>query len=251
MMYGDLAAVDTRPAIPSNAFTSSRVKFAAERLAEMARALQPGERIGRKEDVRQKIGVSHGTFNEALRLLQSEGLLTLKSGPQGGLFSAQQSPIAQFGRAVLQLDSESARVSEAVRIRAALEPLIIEDAVGVASASLVDEMHQQLNAMQHAVGAEERGLEFLRANWSLHGAIARVSSNAMLRELYVSLLDFIEGHTISVVMVGEEPMRSFHHDRYLVHRDLVEAIEGDDMAAAIAATHRHNDQLAEVTRLAE
>lgn len=237
--------------IPSNSFTSSRVKFAAEQLAEMARALQPGERIGRKEEIRQKVGVSHGTFNEALRLLQSEGLITLKSGPQGGLFCAHQSPIAKFGRAVLQLDSESARVSEAVRIRAALEPLIIEDVVGVASSSLVEEMHRHLDAMQRAVGAEELGLDFLRANWLLHGAIARAGSNAMLRELYISLLDFIEGHTLSVVMVGEEPMCSFHHDRYLVHRAIVDAIESDDMRAAMAATHRHNDQLAEVNRLAE
>lgn len=231
----------TRAAIPVNAFTSSRVKFAAERLAELSRGLRPGERIGKKEEVRQRIGVSHGTFNEALRLVQSEGLVTLKSGPHGGLFAAQQSPMAKFGRAVLQLDSEATLVSDAVRIRSALEVLVVQDAVGVSPPRLVDEMRRHLDSMLAAVGEEGDGLEFLRANWNLHAAIARASRNVMLRELYTGLLDIIEQHTLSVVMVGDASMSAFHHDRYLVHRDLVDAIENDDMAAAMAALERHHD----------
>ncbi|WUX26907.1 GntR family transcriptional regulator [Streptomyces sp. NBC_01438] len=47
--------------------------------------------------MRNQCGVSVGTFNEALRLLQSRGLVTVKPGPGGGLFSGEQSPRGPAG----------------------------------------------------------------------------------------------------------------------------------------------------------
>ena len=49
---------------------SRRPDQAAEQLAAMAMESQPGERLGTKDELRGTCGVSVGTFNEALRMVQ-------------------------------------------------------------------------------------------------------------------------------------------------------------------------------------
>src|SRR5882757_6150164 len=75
----------------------SRVDIAVDSIAAIAQAASPGARLGTKEEMRGRSGVSVGTFNEALRLLQSRGLVTVRPGPGGGLFAAQQSPMVRLG----------------------------------------------------------------------------------------------------------------------------------------------------------
>jgi len=229
----------TDGAVSSGAFSSSRVQFAAQKLSALIDEAKPGDRLGKKDEIRKTVGVSLGTFNEALRLLQSQGSILLKPGPNGGLFAAHQSPMARFGSAILQLDADAASVGEAIRIRTALESLIVEDAILSASPLDITQMRVHLGEMWDAVN-NNLGLNFLRANWHLHATIASVSRNTMLKSMYTNLLDLIEGHTISVMTVEPVPMQEFHRDRYEVHRNLVEAIASGDREAALCYVEVHN-----------
>ncbi|HEY3718019.1 MAG TPA: FCD domain-containing protein [Jatrophihabitantaceae bacterium] len=51
-------------------------------------AAPPGSRLGSKDDLRVRCGVSVGTFDEAVRLVQARGLVAMRPGPGGGLFQA-------------------------------------------------------------------------------------------------------------------------------------------------------------------
>jgi DNA-binding FadR family transcriptional regulator len=183
--------------------------------------------------------VSIGTFNETLRLLQARGLVTVKPGPGGGLFVAEQTPMARLGNAVLNFDTDRTSMAEAVRIRNALEILIVEDAIHHATAEDLAAMRESLGRMSAAV-ANDDGIGFLRANWQLHGRMAAVSPNIILHSLYVSLLDLVEGHTISVTPDGHRPLRDFHVERYLVHAGIIEAIADRDLAKATELVSEHN-----------
>ena len=154
--------------------SASLADQAAEAIARLIAGLDPGSRLGTKDDLRAQVGVSSGTFNEALRLLQARGLVSVRRGPGGGLFSAAQSPMAQLGEAVLGLDIDASSVAEAVRMRNALDPLLIEDAVLHSSAQDIRAMRQHLDTMADAVG-ENHGIAFLHANWQLHACIAAAS----------------------------------------------------------------------------
>src|SRR3954451_23261734 len=50
--------------------------------------LQPGDRLGREEDLARQFGVSRPTLREALRLLSSSHLVRASKGPGGGIFVA-------------------------------------------------------------------------------------------------------------------------------------------------------------------
>ncbi len=228
-----------RPRPWGNPARQSRSDVAASRLAAIAQRAAPGERLGSKEELRTDCGVSVGTFNEAIRLMQARGLITIRPGPGGGLFAAEQSPMVRLGNSVLALDDEQTSVADAVRIRDALDPLLIEDALWHASPADVEVMRRHVGHMSEAVAAENPNA-FIRANWALHASIASVSPNAVLRSVYSSLLELIETHTLSVLPVSEQPLPEYIAQRHQLHSDLVEAIADRDGERAQQLITEHN-----------
>lgn len=217
----------------------SRPEQAAERLAELARAAQAGSRLGTKAELRAVCRVSVGTFNEALRLVQARGVVTVRPGPGGGLFASRQSPMVRLGNSVLALDDEASSVADAVRLRDALDPLLVQDALRHRSPSDVSAMHRELRRMKTAV-TQLDGVAFVHANWALHARIAEVSPSPVLRSFYLSLLEIIESHTLSVLEVREQPLPEYIEARYDLHVALVRAITHRDDAAAARVVHDHN-----------
>jgi len=228
-----------RPRPRGNPARQSRTDVAASRLAAIAQVAAPGERLGSKDELRTDCGVSVGTFNEAIRLLQARGLITVRPGPGGGLFAAEQSPMVRLGNSVLALDDEQTSVADAVRIRDALDPLLIEDALWHASPADVEAMRRHVGHMSEAVTAENPNA-FIRANWALHASIASVSPNVVLRSVYTSLLELIETHTLSVLPVSEQPLPEYIAQRHRLHSDLVEAIANRDAERAQQLITEHN-----------
>jgi DNA-binding FadR family transcriptional regulator len=219
--------------------TATRPEQAAERLAELAASAEPGTRLGTKDELRALCGVSVGTFNEALRLVQARGLVTVRAGRVGGLFASRQSPLVRLGNSMLAIDDDATSVADAVRIRDALEPLLVEDAVRHRSAGDAEAMRRGLARMRAAADGLD-GYEFLRANWALHARIAEVSPSVMLRSFYLSLLEMIESHTLSVQLVADEPLPEYLDNRYRLHADLVSAIDEQDARRALDLSRIHN-----------
>ena len=121
--------------------------------------------------------------------------------------------MVRLGNSVLALDAEQTSVADAVRIRDALDPLIIEDALWHASPADLAEMRARSGPNGDAADAADP-IAFIRANWGLHARIAAVSPNVMLRSLYSSLLDLIESHTLSVLPVTDQPLPEYVAERY-------------------------------------
>ena len=216
----------------------TRPEQAAEQLARMVASLQPGDRLGTKDELRGACGVSVGTFNEALRMVQARGLVTVRSGPGGGLFASRQSPVVRLGNSMLALDDDAASVADAVRLRNALDPLLVEDALEHASAHDVNALRTELAQMKAAADCGD-STAFVRANWGLHARIADITPNAILCSFYLNLLEIIESHLLAVQPVEDAPLPEYIHSRYVLHADLVDAIAAHDVKA-LELIREHN-----------
>src|SRR3954453_13018526 len=73
--------------------------------------LAPGERLGTKDDLRQRFGVAVATVNEAVRLLEMRGLIVPPPGPGGGVFGATPSVPAAFKSPRLRAPWGAARLA--------------------------------------------------------------------------------------------------------------------------------------------
>jgi DNA-binding FadR family transcriptional regulator len=205
----------------------TRPEAAARRIAEVAGSVSPGTRLGTKGDIRRMCGVSVGTFNEALRLAQSRGLVEVRPGPGGGLFAAEQPPLVRLGNSVLALNSDENSVSDAIRIRDHLDELIISDAAWHSSPADLARYRAQVAAMAESRDRSD-STAFMQANWRLHELLAQVNPSPMLRMIYLALLDVIRSHAVEVHAAPGHTVEELLGTRYQVHAALVDAIAGGD-----------------------
>src|SRR3954469_6790799 len=88
----------------------------------------PGERLGTKDDLRQRFGVAVATVNEAVRLLEMRGLIEARPGPGGGVFVATSSGRGALKRNGRQATWGAARFTDCLAVRNGIEDILCRDA---------------------------------------------------------------------------------------------------------------------------
>lgn len=194
--------------------------------------MQAGARLGTKEDLRKRSGFASATVNEAVRLLETRGLVRARSGPGGGVFVAAPSSRVRLNHLVLGFKADDAPFTDCLEVRNALEPLVCREAWMHCRAREATRLRKLVDRMEQDV---EAPAAFLKLNWELHRILARMSANAPLKTLYLTLLDFVE-----------DGLSDVHGDDFFdgeanlaVHRELVEAIIDDDPKRLQRAIDQH------------
>lgn len=194
--------------------------------------MQAGERLGTKEDIRGRFGYAVATVNEALRLLETRGLIEARPGPGGGVFVAAPSSRVRLNHLVLGFKVNDAPFSDCLAVRNALEPLVCREAAAHCRARDARVLRQVVARMEKHT---DEPAEFLRLNWDLHRRMAKMGSNAPLKTLYLTLMDFVEDGLADVR--GDE---FFDAEQNLaVHQELVEAVIDGDPVRLGRAIERH------------
>ncbi|HZD68484.1 MAG TPA: FCD domain-containing protein, partial [Actinomycetes bacterium] len=167
-----MAATDLDDSRISRAEALAR-RLEAEILGLAARpgglAVRPGDRLGTKDELKERFGVAVATVNEAIRLLQARGLVDVRPGPRGGVFAREPSPFVRLGHQVLALKHEGVRAADCLQVREALDPAVVADAVRHCSATDAAALEERLRRMR---AASDDPTAFQRANWDLHRRIA-------------------------------------------------------------------------------
>jgi DNA-binding FadR family transcriptional regulator len=191
---------------------------------------EPQERIGTKEDLRAQFGVAVGTINEAVRLLETRGLIEVRPGPGGGVFVSRPTAQVAFTNVVLGFRAGALTYEECAEVRDALDPLIARHAARYHRAADIRALRALLDRMEASL---QDPAAMFAINWELHRRIAKLCRNRPLRTMYLALTDFLEESTHDV------RIESFDGPALLeVHRRLVDAIErgeGPELDAALFA----------------
>lgn len=199
------------------------------------RGADQSPRLGSKEELRKAFQVALGTMNEAVRVLETRGLIELRRGPQGGVFVAPRSATLRLSQLVLGVKQSKTKVEHCLAVRNQIEPLTIVEAakVGRTKTAAVEELYEVLGKMISTASDPEISL---RWNWHLHRKIAQMGENTILTAIYLSLLDIIEAEVVVVA-----PARSYVHASRIhdMHKDIVDAIASGDLRRSAEAAKRH------------
>lgn len=208
----------------------------AQRTARELRAhiqaaeLEPGDRIGRADELAVRFGVSRPVLREALRLLESAKLVRISRGPGGGVFVANtfEEGMAESvsDSVALLLETESVTVEELLEARAAIEVPLAGAAASRTSRALVATLRATLEVPE---GAVANG-----AYVGFHRAIAAATENPVV----LGVSDWIWSALQPAYDALVQPRVSARAVAD-AHAAVLAAIEAGDAAAAETAMHVH------------
>jgi GntR family transcriptional regulator, transcriptional repressor for pyruvate dehydrogenase complex len=214
----------------------SRAEAVAREIEEQISAgvLSSGDRLGTKDDVRQRFRVAVATVNEAVKLLETRGLVEARPGPGGGVFVASPAARMRSGPMFVGFEWAEASMADCHEVRHTLEPVIYEHAARHRTGADVRALRSILASMSAHL---DQPAAYARYHTAFHRRIASMSPNPPLRSMYVTLLDFFEND-----LATAGPSGAVHPGNVDVHRQLVDAIEQGEGPELGSAIRRHDSR---------
>jgi DNA-binding FadR family transcriptional regulator len=191
--------------------------------------LRDGDPLPNESAMLRDLGVGRPALREALRLLETQGLLRMKPGPGGGPVVRRPDPGDLAGAMTLLLESLHARWGEAFVAWAALEPAVAGLAARHARDDQIDALEAQAACMEDAVGVAA----FYRENTAFHALLAESAGNTVV----LVVLETIARVTADIG-AGIHLPRSFRTTLVAQARELVAELRNRDEAAARAVMTR-------------
>jgi len=152
---------------------------------------RPGDFLEPERSMLEGYKTGRGTLREALRLLEFQGVISLKPGSRGPIL---QNPDASHlgSTLVLLMQMSAAPFRSIVEARSALEPTVSSLAATRMTEGDLNELRMTMDSMQR----HEDDQQFLDASKRFHDIIAWSSGNALLGYMIDSLLGIICGSVI-------------------------------------------------------
>ena len=173
----------------------------------------PGDRLV-EADIARQLGISRVPVREALRLLESQGVVI--SVPYRGM------------RLMPVTNSVAIGIS---RVRAALEAMAIRDCITHATDAALTEIRATAASFRNALVESDEG--YRRADWAFHRALCAATGNATLVTAWTAI-----ARQVSVLwsLVDEQSCPALLADQ---HDAIVDAIDARDTALAMGRLEYH------------
>lgn len=193
--------------------------------------LAEGARLPVERDMMEELDVGRPALREALRLLESRGLLEVRRGRGGGPV-VRHPQIAELAETLmLVLAFQGATIADVLLTRGTLEPTAARLAATRRPDTAVHELQVSIDRI---LAYPDNHDVLLRENAFFHSRIAEMSGSIVLQVFIDSLKSLLEGATLLV----EYPQERRTHLAQ-AHQPIVDAIARKDPAAAEAAMHDH------------
>lgn len=167
------------PALPTKAGSGRKVAdVLARRIAAdiVERGLRPHDRLASESELLEEFGVGRASLREALRILESHGVVALRRGPQGGAVVGE-SNAANFARVTaLHLQMRRATWGDLLETLLQLEPFLAR--LAAERWTSLDELDAVTTLTRtHPDASSDAVLESFQ---QFHEIVERIGSNAVM-----------------------------------------------------------------------
>lgn len=231
--------------------SSSRMRVSQPRVAEMIADelrvrivngdLEDGSMLPRQEDLVQEFGISLPSLREAMRILETEGLISVRRGNVGGAVVHRPSPHAAAFMLGLVLQSHKVVLGDLAAALQVVEPAC---AAMCARQSARRRIATRLNALTNeATSHLEDGAEFTVVAREFHDELARSCGNETMRQVVGTLetlwSEYESRWAETTSRSGSYPTLAQRKLVIAAHGAITDAIRSGDAEAAENATRRH------------
>lgn len=204
--------------------------------------IQPGDRLPNEKALMELFDCSKGTVREALKSLEVQGLISIKTGPNGGAVLVQVPyPLAsQMLRNYLHFQHPTG--PDVYELRSLVEPEIARLVVGKLSEADLLELERLTNLCTPTTDSIEQRLEQRIAELDFHSLLAERCGNPLLgfigRFLNDLLKDLVIFKKVQLPEQREFSKSNLHYHQALIDafriqdRDAVQRLMGEHMKCA-------------------
>jgi GntR family transcriptional repressor for pyruvate dehydrogenase complex len=190
-----------------------------------------GARLFAEGELRQRTGLSRTVVREAIRLLESRGLVEVRAGARGGVYLRQYDYSVLRDCLALLISMGNVAPVHVLEARTELEALCAKLAAQRASDADVELLMDSLRRQERSEGDPAA---FLHENVRFHLLMAECTHNPVVGSIVHSLRDIVHGTTWGYTY-SSEALRA----ALLAHQRLVQAIAARDEEAAARIMRRH------------
>jgi GntR family transcriptional repressor for pyruvate dehydrogenase complex len=191
--------------------------------------LKSGDRLPPERDLAEKFVVSRTSVREALRALESLGLVEIRPGE--GTFVREVSVETLIEPLAFVMASQRAALSELFEARRLLEPSLAELAARRATPEEISEMERILDEQAQEVAQGRMGLA---QDAAFHAAIGVAAHNRAITRIAHAVIDLLAQSREESLNTPGRPRRS-HED----HRRVLAAIAARNPEGAAQAMREH------------
>ncbi|MBZ5738389.1 FadR/GntR family transcriptional regulator [Nocardioides mangrovi] len=244
------------PASPENGTTRVAVQLAPMSVPKASDVLadELRERILRGEfpegtalpperELVTQTGMSRATVREALRILEVQGLVRIKTGRAGGAFIQRLGEESIASSVDLLIRGRNIRLAALHETREAIEP----SCARLAALHRTDDDLAALDRANDSIARDGSLGEFLQANVDWHVAVAVASHNELLNGFMLALSRAIYTSTDNQGFVDSAVRQTTAQ----AHKSITEAIRAGDPEAAVRRMQRHVHGYAEAVMAVE
>jgi DNA-binding FadR family transcriptional regulator len=221
------------------AVRSSRAERVAADLEHeiLSERLPVGAHLGRRSEIMDRFGISPTVMNETLRILRNRDLVSVRSGPGGGITVASAPPQVRTGALDMWFQPSHPHPLDLFEARLYLEFGLTKAAFERATAADISAMREAMVTMRSTTQAPD----FFDAVLAFHSVVAAAAHIPVLEGMHQLIITSIKAVLSRVMFVS-------HHEPLLaasleVHDDIVAAIAVHDQASFVEAINRHDRDL--------
>jgi GntR family transcriptional repressor for pyruvate dehydrogenase complex len=176
--------------------------------------------------------MGRSTVREALRILEVQGLVRIKTGRVGGAYVQRPDKNSVADSVSLVIRGQRVRLADLLETREAIEPFCAR----LAARNRTEADLARLDAASTVIADPDAPLaRFLQANVDWHVAVAAASHNEILTGLMTALSRSIYAATENEDFVDAEARRTTAR----AHQAITDAIRAQDPDAAVRRMNRH------------
>jgi DNA-binding FadR family transcriptional regulator len=204
--------------------------------------LAPGQRLPSERELVAQFEVSRSTVREALRVLESNGMVRSRPGDPNGPEILPFSQLALRKQMVRLARVDELTLSELIGFRMIMDGAAIQVASRLRTPEQLAEMEETVVAMRAAIDVDFAA--FSEADLAFHDVIARISRNSLIQ----TCNEVVRGVVLSLISdkIAHAPnSRALMLESLQHHAEVVEAIRsGNGHAAARIARQNMYDYYA-------
>lgn len=174
--------------------------------------LQPGDQLPNEVDLMNKLKVGRGTIREAIKSLNSKGVVIIKRGI--GTFVADQPGISDDPLGFTFETDKTKVLMDALEVRLLIEPQMIIKTIDNISAKQLKELSDLADEIESLINKNK---DYTVQDIEFHTLLARVSGNRVIGKL----IPIIAGAIEQAIDVTD---KSLVQETIITHRLIVEAV---------------------------